>query len=42
MKEVGNMMEIPEALTIARQVADTCGGRVIRQVRADASPHKFA
>ena len=24
MKEVGNMMEIPEVLTIARQVAGSC------------------
>ena len=36
------MLEIPEAITIARQVTETLTGRVVQSVTAAASPHKFA
>lgn len=36
------MLEIPEALTIARQVNETLRGKRIVSVVANASPHKFA
>ncbi|TCL76947.1 formamidopyrimidine-DNA glycosylase [Hydrogenispora ethanolica] len=36
------MIELPEAVTLARQIAATIGGRRIRKVTAAHSPHKFA
>lgn len=36
------MLEIPEALTIARQLEDTVVGRTVVGVQAAFSPHKFA
>lgn len=36
------MIELPEAVTLARQISANLAGRVIRDVAAGASPHKFA
>lgn len=36
------MNELPEALTLARQIRETMIGKTISSVTADASPHKFA
>jgi len=36
------MIEIPEAVVIARQIGETLGGRRIALAMANASPHKFA
>jgi formamidopyrimidine-DNA glycosylase len=36
------MLELPEALTIARQVQETVAGRRIVKVVAAHTPHKFA
>lgn len=36
------MLELPEALTIARQINDSIVGKRIRTVTADKSPHKLA
>lgn len=36
------MIELPEAVTLARQITDTFAGKVITSAVADASPHKFA
>jgi formamidopyrimidine-DNA glycosylase len=36
------MLEIPEAVTIARQIEDTLLGRTVVGVQAAFSPHKFA
>lgn len=36
------MLEIPEAQFLARQIADSLGGKTIRSVTANHSPHKFA
>jgi len=36
------MNELPEALTLARQINETMIGKTISSVTADASPHKFA
>jgi len=36
------MIEIPEAVTLARQVNASLAGKGIQQVTAAASPHKFA
>lgn len=35
------MLELPEALTIARQINDTISGRTIKSVVAGYTPHKF-
>jgi len=39
---VGKMLEIAEALVIARQLNDTIKGKVIKNVAASQSPHRFA
>ena len=36
------MIEIPESMTIARQLNETVQGKIINRVIANASPHKFA
>lgn len=36
------MIEIPEAVVIARQITETLGGKRITSAVANASPHKFA
>ena len=36
------MIEIPESVSLARQLNDTVKGKVIASVLANASPHKFA
>ena len=36
------MIELPEAVVIARQITETLGGRRIERAVANASPHKFA
>jgi formamidopyrimidine-DNA glycosylase len=36
------MIELPEAVVIARQIAETLGGKRIAHAVANASPHKFA
>ena len=36
------MIEIPEALTLARQVNETLQGEVVREAAAAHTPHKFA
>lgn len=36
------MLEIPESINIAEQLNRTIRGKVIRTVKANASPHKFA
>ena len=36
------MLEIPEAITIARQLETTLTGKTVQQAIAAASPHKFA
>ena len=36
------MLEIPESMTIARQLNETARGKTIRRAIANASPHKFA
>jgi formamidopyrimidine-DNA glycosylase len=36
------MIEIPESITLVRQLNDTVKGRTIRNVYANSSPHKFA
>lgn len=36
------MIEIPESMTIARQLNETVQGKTISKVIANASPHKFA
>ena len=36
------MIEIPEAVVIARQIKETVAGKQIAQAVANASPHKFA
>jgi len=36
------MIELPEAVTLARQLADTLTGRTIRRAQAASSPHGFA
>jgi formamidopyrimidine-DNA glycosylase len=36
------MFEIPETITIAKQINDTVKGKKILKVIADSSPHKFA
>lgn len=36
------MIELPEAVTLARQLRETVGGKQIRSAVAGASPHKFA
>ncbi|MEL7603811.1 MAG: endonuclease VIII, partial [Bacillota bacterium] len=38
----GNMLEIPESTTMARQIGETLTGRRIESAQANASPHKFA
>jgi formamidopyrimidine-DNA glycosylase len=41
-KGAGIMLEIPESLTVAKQLNDTVRGRTVRRVLANTSPHKFA
>jgi len=36
------MIELPEAIVIARQITETLGGKRIASAVANASPHKFA
>ena len=36
------MLELPEAVTLARQINQTLTGKTIASARANASPHKFA
>ena len=36
------MIELPEAVVIARQITKTLGGKRIAHAIASASPHKFA
>ena len=36
------MLELPEALTIARHLQETLAGKTVKSVIAAASPHKFA
>jgi len=36
------MIELPEAVVIARQITETLGGKRIARAIANASPHKFA
>ena len=36
------MIELPEAVTLAKQLTETLAGKTIRNVVADRSPHKFA
>ncbi len=36
------MIELPEAVTIARQISETLSGKRIASASANASPHKFA
>ena len=36
------MLEIPESMTIARQLTEQISGKVIKYVDANKSPHKFA
>jgi formamidopyrimidine-DNA glycosylase len=36
------MIELPEAVVIARQITETLGGKRIARALANASPHKFA
>ena len=36
------MIELPEAVVIARQITETLGGKRIARAVANASPHKFA
>ncbi len=36
------MIEIPEAVTISRQIDETLSGKRVRLAMANASPHKFA
>jgi formamidopyrimidine-DNA glycosylase len=36
------MIELPEAVVIARQITETLGGKRIAHAAANASPHKFA
>jgi formamidopyrimidine-DNA glycosylase len=36
------MIELPEAVVIARQISDTLNGKRIARAQANASPHKFA
>ena len=36
------MIELPEAVVIARQITETLGGKRITSAVANASPHKFA
>jgi formamidopyrimidine-DNA glycosylase len=36
------MIELPEAVVIARQITETLGGKRIARATANASPHKFA
>ena len=36
------MIELPEAVNMAKQVSETIGGKKIREVIAGYSPHKFA
>lgn len=36
------MIELPEAVVIANQIAETMGGKRIASAVANASPHKFA
>jgi formamidopyrimidine-DNA glycosylase len=36
------MIELPEAIVIARQITETLGGRRVARAVANASPHKFA
>ncbi len=36
------MIELPEAVVIARQITQTLGGKRIARAVANASPHKFA
>jgi formamidopyrimidine-DNA glycosylase len=36
------MIELPEAVVISRQIAETLGGKRIARAVANASPHKFA
>ncbi len=36
------MIELPEAVVVSKQIAETLGGKRIAQAAANASPHKFA
>lgn len=36
------MIEIPEAVSLSRQLTETIGGKKIAGVIAGLSPHKFA
>ena len=36
------MLELPESLTIAKQLNETVRGKIVSRVIANASPHKFA
>jgi len=36
------MIELPEAVNLARQLNDTVAGKVIKNVEAGRSPYKFA
>ena len=36
------MIELPEAVVIARQISETLGGKRVARAVANASPHKFA
>ena len=36
------MIELPEAVVLARQIAETLGSKRIARAVANASPHKFA
>jgi len=36
------MLELPEAVTLARQINETLTGKTIASARANTSPHKFA
>ena len=36
------MIELPEALTLAKQINERLAGKVVRSTKAAHSPHKFA
>ena len=36
------MLELPEAMTLAKQLEETCLGKTVEKVVAGRSPHRFA